>query len=147
MNAPVAKPYPGDECTAAELLELAHAYHCAAKHLIEAEHMPIRAPIWFVATHGIELYLNAFLLQQGHSHEDVRGLHHDFDRRAQQCIEAGLVLKKNTSTHLVAVRKDREYLQSRYAPAWRSAHQPNRLLATLDEVAAKVRKAIGEPAS
>lgn len=55
---------------------------------------------------------------------------------------AGLVLRLRTARHVAAVARDRKYLVARYGPDCPgSASQVNRLLATLDEVAAKVSRA------
>jgi hypothetical protein len=86
------------------------------------------------------LYFNALLLHLGKEPSSVRGLQHDLAARAELAIESGLVLRKRTTAHLKAMAVSREYLVTRYGPELTSTlSQVNRLAATLDEVAAKVR--------
>jgi hypothetical protein len=96
--------------------------------------------------HAIELYLNAFLLNAGHEASRIRGLQHDFEARTDLTVASGLVLRKRTTDHLRAMTGAREYLVNRYGPELTSTlTQLNRLTATLEEVATKVRAIVGAP--
>ncbi|WP_293682629.1 hypothetical protein [uncultured Phenylobacterium sp.] len=138
--------YPGDVATASELLRLAEEYRQAALVIAGQGRRgdPIsRAPYRLAAIHAVELYLSAHLLHSGSHPTLVRGLHHDLAARANLAIENGLVLRKRTAAHLKAMASSREYLVTRYGPELASTlSQVNRLAATLDEVAAKVRVTI-----
>ncbi len=55
------------------------------------------------------------------------------------------MLRERTSAHIRAIARDREYLIARYGPDCLStASQMNRLLATLEEVARKVSRAVAD---
>ena len=55
------------------------------------------------------------------------------------------MLRGRTSAHIRAIARDREYLIARYGPDCLStASQMNRLLATLEEVARKVSRAVAD---
>jgi hypothetical protein len=87
--------------------------------------------------------LNALLLREGHAPSRIRGLHHDFSARADLAITCGLLFRKRTAKHLKMIASTREYLVIRYGPELTSTlAQLNRLAATLEEVAAKVRFAM-----
>jgi len=136
--------FPGNEATPRQLLELADEYSRAASALLPMGRRgkPLsRAPFRLAAIHAIELYLNAFLRAHGQSSATLRGLHHDLARRCILASDAGLRLRKRTVKHLDAVSQAREYLVMRYGPeASGPASQPNRLEATLKEVAEKISK-------
>ncbi|TGQ66612.1 MAG: hypothetical protein E5V49_05145 [Mesorhizobium sp.] len=146
--------YPGDEATAEQILRLANEFRTAAIRLLE--HRRKRdvlslAPCRFAALHAIELYLNARLLLSGSDPKVVRGLQHDFTARTERVAASGLVLRKRTAQHLSQLAGNREYLVARYSPGMSTTlSQINRLMATLDEVAAKVDGALpvrnGRPA-
>jgi hypothetical protein len=141
---PKTRPlYPGEIATSAELLRLADEYRQAALVIAGQGRRgdPIsRAPYRLAAIQAVELYLNAHLLHSGSEPARVRGLQHDLAARADLAIESGLVLRKRTAAHLKAMASSREYLVTRYGPELASTlSQVNRLAATLDEVAAKVR--------
>jgi hypothetical protein len=103
-----------------------------------------RAPARLCAIHAIELYLNAFLLDRGVSHAQVRAQMHNLADRTELALAHGLVLRKLTREHLVKMTDDREYLVSRYGPEMSATlSQVNRLMATLNELAKKVRIRIG----
>jgi hypothetical protein len=123
------------------MLDLAQAYLAAAYKLMDYDTgNPLEsAPMRLVAIQAIELYLNAFLVSMGESSATIRKLQHDLGRRSQLAIEAGLVLRRRTETHLLGLTSGREYLTSRYGPETASAwSQPNALIATVKEVSEKV---------
>lgn len=136
---------PGDAATPSQLQALADEYRAAAKMLLEHRRRaaPLSdQPFRLTAIHAVELYLNAFLLRQGHSPSQVRKLQHDLFARADRARQNGLMLRKRTIEHLQSLNTAREYLVSRYAPELaKTMSQLNRLEATLDEVASKVSKA------
>ena len=136
--------------TPEEILRLAESYRLAALALAELGRRgdPMsRAPYRYAAVHAIELYLNALLLRAGHAPSRIRGLHHDFSARADLAITCGLLFRKRTAKHLKMIASTREYLVTRYGPELTSTlAQLNRLAATLDEVAVKVRLAMSGPA-
>lgn len=141
----VVLPYPGEQASPERMLMLADEYRSAALNLLERGRRgkPLSwAPFRLTAIQAIELYLNVFLLQNGHSPAQVRGMQHDLDRRAKSAIDAGLRLRRRTADHLHRLSVQREYLVTRYAPEQvASASQINRLNATLEEVAKKVSPA------
>ena len=146
MAAPMASrldPYPGQGASVLELRTLADEYRRAAHLLVQLGRpgKPLsRAPLRLAAIHAIELYLNALLLHRGHAAAAIRGMQHDLPARAALTREAGLQLRLKTRDHLEALGRNREYLASRYAPEQgASLSEVNRLMATLDEVARKVR--------
>ena len=140
------KPYPGATASASEIFALAAEYHSAAEALIlkGRPRQPIsRAPARLCAIHAIELYLNAFLLAAGDPPERVRAHFHNLAERASSAVGRGLILRKLTLAHLVRMTEEREYLISRYGPEMSSTlSESNRLMATLNEVARKVRPRI-----
>ena len=140
-------PYPGDAATPKQILLLAVAYHEAAKALLPSgkKGRPIsRAPWRLIAIHAIELYLNALLLQFGEKPEKIRALQHNVAARAELAIARGLVLRRRTASHLATLSTNREYLVVRYSADTPSTlSQVNRLDATLEELAGKVRSQIG----
>jgi hypothetical protein len=135
--------YPGDLARPTDVLRLADEYRRAAGALVELGRRgdPLsRAPYRHAAIHAIELYLNALLLHAGHAPAAVRRLQHDFSARADLSIRSGLALRKRTATHLKTMAASREHLVTRYGPELTSTlSQLNRLAATLEEVATKVR--------
>ncbi|OPH82901.1 hypothetical protein [Nitrobacter vulgaris] len=138
--------YPGELATPDQVRRLADEYRKAAHHLLglgrKGEPLS-RAPFRFAAIHAVELYLNAFLLQQGQDAALVRGLQHNLAARTDLALQKGLVLRQRTVAHLHSMATNREYLVMRYGPeTTATASQVNRLSATLDEVAAKVTTAI-----
>ncbi|MCP8937752.1 hypothetical protein NK718_04435 [Alsobacter sp. SYSU M60028] len=144
-----AKHFPGELATVEELFALAELYREAAQLLQQqgCRGRPLtRAPFRFAAIHALELYLNVFLLRHGHSPARLRGLQHDLGARTTLAAEAGLKLRERTAAHLATLSQSREYLVTRYGPERvATASPPNRLTATLDEVAAKVAVALTRP--
>lgn len=140
-------PYPGDLAGPAELLKLAEEYRQAALVVagLGRRGAPLSlAPYRLNAIHAVELYLNALLLHAGLPSSRIRGLQHDLATRTELAVENGLMLRQRTAAHLKAMGSSREYLVTRYGPELTSTlSQVNRLAATLDEVAAKVAKAVG----
>jgi hypothetical protein len=59
---------------------------------------------------AIEGYLNAFLLFQGMTPQEIRAFQHGLARRAEAAQERGLRLKKKTLTNLAELEASREYL-------------------------------------
>ena len=142
--------YPGEAATPQELLALANEYRAAGEALLPIGRRGVprsRAPYRLVAIHALELYLNAYLLSAGHSPMALRRLHHDFTSRTRLTLEAKLILRKRTLTHLMSLSEKREYLATRYDPAPSAASELNRLAATLAEVAGKVSNFINRSAS
>jgi hypothetical protein len=139
----VRAPYPGDIAAPADVLRLAEEYRKAAVVVatLGRKGDPIsRAPYRLTAIHAVELYLNALLLHAGHTPSRIRGFQHDLAARTELALETGLRLRKRTEAHLREMATSREYLVSRYGPELTSTlSQVNRLGATLDEVATKVR--------
>ena len=145
MNDQAIALYPGGAATPAEVVALADEYRFAAQLLVQngrPGEPRSRAPFRMVAIHAVELYLNAFLLQSGHSAGQVRGLQHNLAARAELAVERGLVLRKRTREHLHSMSQSREFLLTRYVPSGTSLSEINRLQATLTEVAQKVSGAI-----
>jgi len=137
-----AKVYPGDAATPTQVQALADEYRRASQKLIElgGPRAPLtRAPFRLVAIHAIELYLNAFLLRRGYTPGHIRSLQHDLCARVDLACAGGLTLRKKTAAHLRSLTAGREYLSTRYGPELSATmSQINRLVATLEEVAAKV---------
>ena len=143
--AAIASIYPGDTANAAQIMEMADAYHAAATalNLRNCGAKPVEtAPFRLLAIHAIELYLNAYLLARGTSASHVRGLQHDFARRTDLVVAGKLALRIRTVRHLHCLANSREYLTTRYDPELPNASKINRLQATLNEVSRKVTAAI-----
>ena len=136
--------YPGDDASALDRLELAHAYHRAALALFAAPRKSAedQAPARLCALHAIELYVAAFLSYQGTSAVQIRARNHNvYD--ATMC--AKLELKPKAAQHLEAIGDRREYLMARYdARGTGDQSQINRLKARLIELTEKVRKHIAD---
>lgn len=137
--------YPGDEATPEQVQALADEYRKAAQTLLAngQRGKPLtRAPFRLMAIHAVELYLNVFLMTRDHAPKKVRGLQHDLVEPAKRATEGGLKLRKRTLKHLHDICSEQEYVASRYGPE-RAAKMspPNRVLATLEEVAIKVKSA------
>lgn len=136
--------YPGSRATAEDIMQLADEYCRAAQTLLEdgrKGNTLSRAPSRLCAIHAIELYLNAFLLHLGDKPGKIRSRNHDLAERAGLALESGLILRKRTAEHLIAMTRRREYVVSRYSPETLSTlSQINRLVATLNEVGKKVRE-------
>lgn len=130
-----------EDASIGDILTLAAQFRDAAVNLGEASPMSAQLPLRLLALHSIELYLNALLLAKGLGQTAIHGLQHDLGERSRIAIHAGLVLRKRTVTHLVALSVLGEYRAVRYAHE-RSAtlSQTNRMLATLDELSKKVRR-------
>lgn len=140
--------YPGESATPQQILDLANEYRRAADALLQngRRRAPLSwAPFRLVATHAIELYLNALLLAAGHPSAKLRGLQHDLASRTRFALSAELILRKRTLMHLESLSRTREYLTTRYDPAASSTSQLNRLSATLSEVADKVASLVEQP--
>ena len=140
--------YPGDHASPYEMNRLADfyrdaAHRCSGSILIGD---PISAgPMRLLAIHSIELNLSAYLLLQGSPWPAIRKMGHDLTARLERATERGMVLRERTSAHIRAIARDREYLIARYGPDCLStASQMNRLLATLEEVARKVSRAVAD---
>lgn len=138
--------YPGSRASAQEIALLAIEYQRAAQTLLangrKGEAIS-RAPYRLCAIHAVELYLNAFLLSVGEKPEQIRSRHHNLAERTSLAIAHGLKLRKKTADHLTRMTEAREYLVSRYDPGnGASLSEVNRLTATLEEIAEKVRKAV-----
>lgn len=140
--------YPGDHASPYEMNRLADFYRDAAHRcsgsILNGD--PISAgPMRLLAIHSVELNLSAYLLLQGSSWPAIRKMGHDLTARLECATERGLVLRERTSAHIRAIARDREYLVARYGPDCLSAaSQMNRLLATLEEVARKVSRAVAD---
>lgn len=140
--------YPGASANAEEIACLADEYRRAAQTLLQNGRKGApnsRAPSRLCAIHAIELYLNGFLLHLGEKPEQIRSRQHNLAERTSLALDSGLKLRKKTAEHLIKMTEGREYLISRYGPEMASTlTEVNRLMATLDEVAIKVRKAVLE---
>ena len=142
-----AAPAVASDPAVAATLRLAEEYHDAARALLSAgpsAEAGARAPARFCALHAIELYLDAFLRVAGESPGRLRAHSHNFGLRAALAMRAGLDLRRKTALHLVRLTAARTYVADRYGPT-RTAEpcEMNRLAATLEEIARKVRDALG----
>jgi hypothetical protein len=142
----VPQPDPGSGASAAEIVRFAQAYHTSALMLIEAgrgREAVDRAPGRYCALHAIELYLDAFLRAAGEAPGRLRAHQHNFGMRAALAMERGLAIRRKTALHLVQLSRQREDLVVRYRPDCMDAIcELNRLVASLEEIARKVRAAI-----
>ncbi|TRB17116.1 hypothetical protein EXN70_31760 [Rhizobium rhizogenes] len=135
--------YPGKAASVQDILNLAKQYQDAANTLGEGSSKLNQAPRRLLALHAVELYLNAFLLAKGVDPSAIRGLQHDLGERTRLASEAGLVLRKRTVAHLATLSSRNEYDAISYAPELTAAlSQVNRVMATVDELSRKVRKAL-----
>ena len=142
--------HPGSGAGPDDVLRFADAYRDAAMTVLGAARggaAAERAPGRFCAIHAIELYLDAFLRRLDVSPCQLRAQGHDLSRRAAMAISRGLTLRRKTALHLVQLTREREYLVQRYGPERAAAvSELNRLTATLDEVARRVRAAFHDEA-
>ncbi|NKJ37345.1 hypothetical protein [Rhizobium sp. SG570] len=135
--------YPGKKAGVRGILNLAMQYQDAANKLGEGSSKPNQAPRRLLALHAMELYLNAFLLAKGVDPATIRGFRHDLGERTRLASEAGLVLRKRTVAHLATLSASNEYHVVSYVPELMSTlSQVNRVMATVDELSRKVRKAL-----
>lgn len=135
--------YPGKAAGVRGILNLAKQYQDAARKLGEGSSKPNQAPQCLLALHAMELYLNAFLLAKGVDPSAICGLQHALGERARLASEAGLILRKRTVAHLATLSASNEYDVVNYAPELTSTlPQVNRVIATVDELSRKVRKAL-----
>jgi hypothetical protein len=135
--------YPGKAAGVQGILNLAKQYQDAAGKLGEGSSKPNQTPRRLLALHAMELYLNAFLLAKGVNPTTIRGFQHDLGERARLASDAGLALRKRTVAHLAMLSASNEYHIIRYAPELTSTlPQVNRVMATVDELSRKVRKAL-----
>lgn len=143
MARPDGAQYPGEEATIAQLLALAEQYYhayCQVSKNPSSDRAFASAPARLLAIQAIELYLNVFLRSAGESPQDVRGLQHDLGKKTALAVERGLVLRRRTIEHLMALTSGREYLSSRYGPELSSTwSNMNRIGATLYELLKKVQ--------
>lgn len=143
--------YPGDQASPYDMNRLADFYRDAAHRSSGSIQMgdPLSAgPMRLLAIHSIELNLSAFLLLQGSTWAAIRKMGHDLAARLECATGRGLVLRERTAAHIRAIARDREYLVARYGPDCLStASQLNKLLATLEEVARKVSRAVADAPS
>lgn len=134
--------YPGTDATALEIATLASDFRRSAEMLLERtghRKLPLSVPGRFCAVQSIELFLHAFLLVTGVAPEEIRGLHHDFSRKATLALQKGLVLRAKTVRHLSTMTASREYLVLRYGPEQVACvSEVTRVLATLRELSEKV---------
>jgi hypothetical protein len=135
--------YPGKAAGGRGILNLATQYQDAARRLGEGSSKPNQAPRRLLALHAMELYLDAFLLAKGVNPRTIRGFQHDLGELARIASEAGLVLRKRTAAHLATLSASNEYQVIRHVPELMSTLlQMNRVMATVDELSRKVRKAL-----
>lgn len=138
--------YPGERSSPYDLNLLADFYRDAAFRAADTIQPNVKmsaAPMRMLAIHSIELNLSAFLLAHGRTHVELRALGHDVAARAALAGTLGLGLRQRTVQHIEVIARDREYLVARYGPDCLSdLPQPNRVLATLAEVARKVSQAL-----
>jgi hypothetical protein len=131
------------EASVEATLRMADAYAAAARELLAPGRRSdpfAQAPGRLLALHATELYLSAWLRQAGESGRQVRARQHDLAGRAGAVLALGLGLRRRTACHLARANDLREYLVVRYDPdGLAELSQVNRLLATLEEVAHKVR--------
>jgi len=135
--------YPGKAAGVRGILNLAKQYQDAASKLGQGSSKPNQAPRRLLALHAMELYLSAFLLAKGVDPATIRGFRHDLGERTRIASEAGLVLRKRTMAHLATLSASNECHVISYAPELISTlSQMNRVMATVDELSRKVRKAL-----
>jgi len=135
--------FPSSAADVQGVLNLAMQYQDATIKLGEPSPKPSQVPRHLLALHATELYLNAFLLAKGVAPTTIRGFRHDLGERARIASEAGLVLRKRTVAHLATLSASNDYHVIRYASELLSPlSQMNRVMATLDELSRKVRKAL-----
>ncbi|MQB45859.1 hypothetical protein DXT94_28460 [Rhizobium sp. ICMP 5592] len=135
--------YPGKAAGVRDILNLAKQYQDAANKLGEGSSKLNQAPRRLLALHAMELYLNAFLIAKGVDPTTIRGFRRDLGERARLASDAGLVLRKRTVVHLATLSASNEYDVVSYAPELTSTlSQVNRVIATVDELSRKVRKAL-----
>jgi hypothetical protein len=83
------------------------------------------------------------LLAKGVNPTTIGGFRRDLRELTRVASEAGLVLRKRAMAHLATLSASNEYYVIRYAPELTSAlSQLNRVMATVDELSRKVRKAL-----
>lgn len=91
-----APTYPGCEATVGQLLHLADEYYKAAFGLLpqvsKIDPRTSSAPARLCAIHAVECYLNAFVLFQDVSREEVCGLQHNLAKRAKLAVSKELKL-------------------------------------------------------
>jgi hypothetical protein len=140
--------YPGDRASPYDMTRLADFHRDAAHRSSSSIQMgdPLSAgPTRLLAVHSIELNLSAYLVFQGSTWPEIRKMGHDLAARLACATGKGLVLRGRTAAHICAIARDREYLVARYgSDCLSSASQLNRLLATLEEVARKVSRAVAD---
>jgi len=135
--------YPAKTAGVRGILNLATQYQDAANKLGEGSSKPNQAPRRLLALHAMELYLSAFLLAKGVDPATIRGFRHDLGERVRIASEGGLVLRKRTVAHLATLSASNEYHVVSYVPELMSTlSQVNRVMATVDELSRKVRKAL-----
>nr|WP_234914425.1 hypothetical protein [Rhizobium rhizogenes]QCL09444.1 hypothetical protein pC5.7c_577 [Rhizobium rhizogenes]QCL09612.1 hypothetical protein pC5.8a_120 [Rhizobium rhizogenes] len=135
--------YPAKAAGVRDILNLAQQYQDAASKLGEGSSKPNQAPRRLLALHTMELYLNAFLLAKGVDPTTIRGFRHDLGERTRLASDAGLILRKRSVAHLATLSSRNEYDAISYAPELMSTlSQMNRLMATVDELSRRVRKAL-----
>ena len=123
-------------------LERAADFHRDACTLLGQESMA-GAPARLCAIHAIELYLSAFLAHRGMAAGDIKKMGHNLAVRAEAVTARGLVLRRRTGAHLVAMTVGQEYVALRYRSLSVGKLAPaSRMVATLAEVSEKVTKAI-----
>ncbi|WP_246703593.1 hypothetical protein [Rhizobium sp. P28RR-XV] len=134
---------PGKAAGVRSILNLATHYQEAARKLGEGSSKPNQAPQRLLALHAMELYLNAFLLAKGVDATMIGGFRHDLGERTRIATDAGLILRKRTVAHLAALSASNEHHVISHAPQPASTlSQMNRVMATVDELSRKVRKAL-----
>jgi len=148
MTSPLPEnPYPGENASSFQIIELANAYYSAAIDLFKLR-ADFGDAIWFAparfcAIHAIELYLNAVLRHEGVPATQIRGRMHNL---ADPTFLSLLKLRKKTAEHLLALTERREYLIARYAPDQTSQHtELNRLTVTLVEIMTKAGNHVIRP--
>jgi hypothetical protein len=145
MDDALPKTYPGATASPQELLRLAQTYRQAAIQLnqLYAPGVPMSlAPMRLCAFHSVELFLAAYLREQGMLPTEVRAFRHDTAQMAGEAQKRGLGLKRKVQIRLQRVSDKREYLVSRYDPQQLRLLEANAIFATLDELEKKVSGAL-----
>jgi hypothetical protein len=129
------------------LMRLAAAYHAEAMARIPSMQRDrlAAAPVRLGALNAIELYLVAFLRARQVSSREIRGWRHDLSRHAERAAALGLVLRRRTLNHLIAIAHTHEYRALRHHPENVVPVPANRLAATLEELGRKVAHALAAP--
>ncbi len=139
-------PGPGHTADPREILALAEEFAMAAERLLKLRRKgkPLsQAPFRLAAIHAIELYLNAVLLADGTSPDQLPSFQHDLSKRLASA--KALKLDRRTTTHVETLTNTKEYREARYAPRQSAKLSPlTRLHRTLEVIRREARAIIDQ---